>query len=180
MKALIVTALFPPDVSEPAKYTKRLASHLSGDVTVLHFGSVPEFVKNVSFVSVPKTRGRIRRFVSMTQGLFALAPKHDVLIIQNGPSVEIAALLVSIGKSIPSLLIISDEPAHRRTRKNFITKLIHAALRSRCTVIEHSELPQPRPVIHPFKSYPASEIHTYEQAWDQHTQQINSLITTNV
>ncbi len=182
MNVLIVSPLFPPDVSPSAKYTKELCGRLvqTHHVTMLHFGALPERVPNVLFVSLSKKVGLVLRTLRMTTALYQQSKQADVILLQNGPSIELPALLVSLIARKTFICVVSDQPARNRSSESVLQKKIHTLLARRCTrCVEVLDLPGLiHPMIHPLQVHPTHQLEHYEQSWKQHLQIVEQSLQT--
>jgi hypothetical protein len=115
MRILILTALFPPDVSPTATYVKDLAAHLSTDhtVTVLTFGYLPEKIAGVTVTCIDKRQSLIGRLASFQKTLRRELSACDLVVVNNGPSVELPLLISN--SCVPYVYIISDQSAFEST-----------------------------------------------------------------
>jgi len=115
MKILILSALFPPDVSPTASYVKNLATRLSkkSAVTVLTFGHLPEEITGVKVICVDKRRSLISRLSSFHKAFSQEAAKHDMIIVNNAPSIDVPVLITNPGT--PIVYIQSDYLAAQST-----------------------------------------------------------------
>lgn len=173
MRILIVSALFPPDVAQPASYVKTLAHELSErhDVTVITYGVIPETIAGVEIITVPKDLPLHRRLWAMFKALRLTVPKNDVVLVNNAPSVEIPAWFASWRTSSYWHLINSD------------TKICYTGWRKWLRLMTKSKLhtlvltlPLTRPEQHPFRP-PSEEMWTkYTESWDRHLTQLENSI----
>ena len=172
MKILIATALFPPDVAEPAPYVKELTKRLGVEhtVSVLTYGSLPEPVDGVSITAVPKNTSPMLRFYTFTVALYQLIKQYDVALIENAPSTELPAFFVSFFTDTKIFLQMSDT----KIKYTGWRKFIHTLACSRLEKIEPA-VPPARPEIISFKPYPTEAFEVYEKHWTTHTE---NLITT--
>ncbi len=110
MRILLVTPLYPPDIKEPAPYVKELANRLSVNhaVTVLAYNHLPEAITGVQIITIEKSDVLLVRLVRFFQALRDLARDADVLYMQNGPSVELPILLLSLFVRKPIYLRLGD------------------------------------------------------------------------
>lgn len=182
MKILILSPLFPPDTGASARYTKELTSRLAlkHEVTTLMFGSLPELVPKAKLHSIDKLSTPLMRTWRLLQTLPGLIKNHDVLLIQNGPSVELACALVLIFTKRKAILMISDAPALARTKKNTFLNIVHQQLMNRvdAAFTEQESWPIARPVVHPLKPKPDTELSVWEQSWDTHLSKLSHKYST--
>ena len=177
MKLLTVTPLFPPDIADPAPYVKELATRLTTDyiVTVLAYGSHPEQIKDVTFISIPK---RVSAAIRLGKCIFYLLKEtklHDKVLVQNGPSTELPAFIASLVYKEKMILMMSDQKV---TYSGWRSKL-HNYLRKRITTLEKDDLalPMTKPDIHPLKTYPTESMKIYEQSWESHVTLLNQYLS---
>ena len=179
MRTLIVTPLFPPDISLSAKYTKELAVRLSSsdEVTVLHFGKLPEQVQGVSFISISKKLLLLPRIWNMFWAIAAQAKKADVVLLQNGPSVELPALLASFLIKRKIIYIISDSVAKQKISASLSQKIICSTLQKRAlgeiTIENTNDLITP--IKHPLVETDPSSVQRLENNWKKHLETIQSI-----
>lgn len=183
MKILIISPLFPPDTTPSAQYVKELAARLTNhEVTLLLYGHLPEMVPNVQYVCVDKRNSIFRRTLLFINHLVKLARQHDIIIIQNGPSVELPCLLALWFTKVPVILMESDVPALNRTLNHWLYRIVHHRLQHRTFVTlsksSHS-WPLPRPQVHPLKPFPTEDIQLYENSWQAHVKELQSLLTSH-
>jgi len=178
MKIAIATALYPPDATPVARYVKECASRLSEthETTVVLYGYLPEHVPNVRPVSVDKRAMLPVRVWRFFFTLLRETRQHEVLIIENGPSVELPALLVLLLTHTPAILIISDSVGIERTKKNIFYDYIHAFLKKRVGSII-SDLPNDRPEILPFFPIEKEKLDAYQRSWEKHLTLLDTALT---
>lgn len=170
MRILIITPLFPPDVTVPASYAKELVSRLltSGhEVTILLYGHHPEAIPGVTYRTVSKQQHILPRLVSFTRMLFSLRSQFDYFVLLNGPSTELPfALLTPLLKS-PVMLIDNDMDAAQN--KSFLRKLIRIwILHSGAKHLTPTQTVLVRPEIHPLLPFPTEAREAYDSAWGTH------------
>lgn len=182
MKILIVTPLFPPDTAPAAVYTKELASHLAQhEVHILLYGNLPEAVPNCSVTTVSKKASSIVRLIHMTRALLKEAKNADVLLVQNGASVELPVFLFTLLAKKPIIFMESDGPALERTYKSILSSWVLSKLHQRATVFSRTTeypWPTPKPIIHPLLPYP--EMQTYSHSWKAHLEKVETLMKAAV
>lgn len=183
MRILIVTPLFPPDTAPSAQYTKELARRLSSrhEVTILLYGHLPEYIPNVKLVSVDKRRIAPLRIFSFMRELQTSNWLNDIILIQNGPSVELPAQFTLTYTKTPVIYMESDKLALGRSTKNPTYLNIHRQLRKRANAIYGHQNPWPntKPIIHPLKPYPEKAFRAWEKSWERHLHQIEALLEKN-
>ncbi|MBP6881353.1 MAG: hypothetical protein KBC35_01900 [Candidatus Pacebacteria bacterium] len=173
MKILVVSALFPPDVADPAPYIKELAGRLKAAghaVTVLTYGTIPEAVENVSIIAVSKQLAAPARLLNFTRQLLKLGRQHDVILINNAPSTGLPLILTSPLLKYKSYLLISD------------TKINYTGWRKALNTVEQKnvhkiitiDLPEPRPEHHPFHPPSDQALAHYESSWKKHLQTLTA------
>lgn len=184
MKILILSPLFPPDTAPSSQYVKELVTRLVyHKVTVLLYGHLPEEVQDVKYVCVDKRDSVLTRAFLFTKHLVNLARKHDLIIIQNGPSVELPSLITLWFIRLPVILMESDAPAMNRTLNYWLYGTIHRLIRRRALLTiranDTSLWPLPRPQIHPLKPFPIEEMRLYEDSWQTHLKALQALLTSH-
>ncbi|HVW71641.1 MAG TPA: hypothetical protein VHB93_00630 [Candidatus Paceibacterota bacterium] len=177
MKVVIATPLYPPDIAEPAPYVKALATRLSKshEVTIVAYGRLPEPVPGVTIVAVAKDRPLIERLFSYTHALRRAAKDADVVIAENGASVELPAVLMALTTRTPFVLHIGDTAAHAVAEQNLGRYLIEQIARAHArAVIE--DRPLARPEVIPFLPAPVAEETLYEESWQRHLSVLNQYL----
>jgi glycosyltransferase involved in cell wall biosynthesis len=173
MRILIATPLYPPDLGNPAPYVKELASRLSleHEVTVLAFTRYPEKIEGVRIVAVSKRQPLVIRMALFTIRLFTEALRTDVIIAENGSSVELPVALVSTMLRKKLLFHVGDERADAvsKTKKarGVVTRFAQARSHR---VIENSPLPKPE--ILPLEEKPVEALNAYETSWNKHVSDV--------
>ncbi len=177
MRILIATPLYPPDIAPSAPYVKELALRLSKHhaVTVLAYGHIPEIIPDVSIITVSKRAPLPVRILRFAKALLQNAHNADILIIENGPSVEVPFLLTGPFVRRKKIFSISDIVAKAHAQDSFL----HGATLSLARHFAHETMgtdvfPLPRPEIHPFKQYPHEAFNAYEASWEKHRALIES------
>lgn len=200
MRILLVTPLYPPDISEPAPYVKELARRLSlhHSVTVLAFNHIPEESSGVKTIPVEKSDILPIRLFRFMRTLMQSARTIDVLYLHNGPSVELPILLFSFFTRIPIYIRLGDEVALAHTAKHSLRMrlLRHTISRTQGVVvhtqtsapstlfvkdipperIHNLERPLPRPEILPFVPYPTEAMGAYETSWGRHVAELTYIL----
>ena len=174
MKILLVTPLYPPDIAQPAPYTKELASRLTsgattshGIVTIATYGSHPEKIPGVTILTTSKHRPLLVRIFLFTILLIRPILAADAIIFENGASVELPILLLSFFIHKRYIFQISDTRAHSTALKGTLRGKIEQLARSRARVVI-PDMPLPRPEILPLDPYPTQEFEAYENSWRTH------------
>jgi glycosyltransferase involved in cell wall biosynthesis len=181
MRILIVTPLFPPDTAPSAKYTKELATRLRKDheVVVLLYGHTPETIDGVRLITVDKRRPSILRAFSFMHQLQTQAWLADIIIIQNGPSVELPSYFTLEYTKTPIIFMKSDPGAMERLKEKPTYHTLHQRLTRRANAVfaEGKHWPLLRPLIHPLQPYPEKALGNYERSWQKHLDQLHAMIT---
>lgn len=175
MKIVIATALYPPDIAEPAPYIKELAKRLAKkhDVTVVSYGYLPEKISGVSFVSVDKRNPLVIRLLQFTFELLRAMQNADVLYAENGASVELPMILVSLIRWKRYILHIGDKEAHARVGKRIIPNIIETIAYWRAHKVL-DEMPTERPEILPFENTHQEALDSFEKSWEEHLEKLES------
>lgn len=166
MKILIASALFPPDIADPAPYVKELTTRLNDrhDVSLVTYGAIPEEIPGVTITVIPKRYAAWRRIALFTFALWRGVRTHDVMFVHNAPSTELPLFLVGIFYKRKLRLILSDTKIEYTGWRKFIHTLASARVRDSIT----PRLPHRRPEILPFADLPARAFADYETSWNQH------------
>jgi hypothetical protein len=172
MRVVLATPLYPPDIAGPAPYVKELAKRLSKDhdVTVVAYGRMPEKVEGVRIIAVPKDRPMLSRLAAFYRALREAAKDADIVIAENGSSVELPASL--IGKRL--ILHMGDAAAHEHANQNLVRHVIERIAAAHAAHIVR-DIPLPRPEILPLEEFPQKAMDAYELSWDDHVRSLSSL-----
>lgn len=175
MKIALATPLYPPDVEEPAPFVKEFARRLSEShsVTVLAYGAIPEEVPGVETRIVKKHLPVPLRLITFTFAIARLLRENDVVVIENGPSVEVPALVALSFSRAKTVLHLGDDRANIRAVRSRGLLFVQKRLRIRCTTIDM--IPLPKPEILPFEAFPSEEMTAYERSWETFMHSFESL-----
>jgi len=198
MRILIATPLYPPDIAPLAVYVKELATRLSAefDITILAYAHTPEKIDDVRIVAVKKNTVLPFRLFAFTRALWKEARNADLVFIQNGASVELPGIIVSLLVRTPFIVHFGDTTAiasaQKRRRFKTTAELIQrrsthcifgmesamvSAFPQKTTVVP---LPHTRPEILPFAAYPTEAVKAYESSWTQYITTLCTLFKTLV
>lgn len=178
MSILLITPLFPPDVSKQALYAKTLLRHIAPNypnqqITCLHYGQYPESVDGVKFISIKKDTSSVHRILNLTKYLFALR-HHDKIIILNGPSVELPVLFIMPFLTTTRIYIKSDHDATQTSN------LLYKWLQRFMSFGSHTITPQTDdllpPIIHPLQ-HKTDNTKLFFNHWQSHLKEIETLWT---
>lgn len=175
MHVTIITPLYPPDVAAPAPYVKELAARLLSrhSVSVVAYGSYPEKVPGVRIRAVSKRQPRLMRMIALIALLFKELSGADVLVVENGPSVEIPVGIVARLLRKRVVVHIGDAGAYNRITSSFVASLAHSFLTSYASSVVTTS-PLPRPEILPFEAEPSSALADFEESWATHLQTLEA------
>jgi hypothetical protein len=179
VKILLVTPLYPPDIAQPAPYVKELATRLSNvhergvgiDITIVTYGSHPEKIPNVQILTTSKHRPLLLRIFLFTALLIQPIHASDIVIFENGASVElpVSLLLLFIRKKF--VFHISDTRAHTAASTHSIHGKIEQFARNHANVVM-TDMPLERPEILPLEPYPSEAFTAYEKSWQNHLKKL--------
>lgn len=173
MKTVILTPLFPPDTSKAAVYTKELANRLlQENISVIAYGNLPESVPGIEIHSISKRSGKLLLVFRCIKMLFSQNP--DILLVQNGPSSELPALVYSYLVRVKIVYIISDLEAAQKLQSTVQTKITHALQQRSDKTIElpsESNKYLPTEVV-PFHTIDPEISIIRERWWQQHISQL--------
>ena len=125
MKILILSPLFPPDTGAPAAYMKTLLPQLSEhEVTLVLYGYLPESTAQAETIILDKRWSKSRLLIQSTLTLRRLGKQSDLIIINNGPSTELPALVASFFLKTPMTLCVSD-PLAAAASTHGVYRFIH-------------------------------------------------------
>jgi hypothetical protein len=135
MKILILSPLFPPDTGTPAAYVKELAGRLRDkDISLLIYGYLPEAVSTIPIRSIDKRQLLPLRLFRFTLALLKESKEAKHLIINNAPSVELPALIVSFIRPVNITLLLSD-PVAEKASGHGLYKILHTLLKQRSRAV---------------------------------------------
>ena len=169
MNVVLVSPLYPPDTEAPAPYIKELASRIRDEhkVTILTYGEHPEEISGVRIVAISKKCSLPRRLMTFTRALVRLGKDADVVFLENGPSVELPALIARMFGTKHFILHTGDPRAALRSSENKALHFLRTLVAGGATyTLSYS--PLPRPEIFPLESYPEEALRTYEESWRSH------------
>lgn len=192
MRLLIATPLYPPDIAPLAVYTKELAKRLSASgtaVTIVAYGRLPETIPNVHIITVRKDRPVFVRLFTYTIALWKSIQDADMLMIENGASVELPAYIISFLTRTPIIFAVNDHTALKSATHRNTLRYIFCHIYARAKVVLHDHdmtlpcpdpqksvalpLPRTRPEILPFAQYPDEAFQEYEDSWNVHTTKLD-------
>ena len=177
MHIVLVTPLYPPDIADPAPYVKELAQRLSGhQVTIVTYGRLPEAVPGVRILSVDKSQNILLRLIRCTVALLGTARGADIIYVQNGPSIELPALVAALFTRTPLVYGLTDMTAHEYAQRHFFRRTLERLLLVRASGVV-TELPSRRPEILPLEPYPSDAVALYEAAWKDHCEGLKTIFT---
>jgi hypothetical protein len=176
MKILILSPLFPPDTGAPASYVKELAQRLTEkhETTLLVYGYLPEEVRGSNILSVDKRAILPRRLFSFTRVLLRQGA-HDLLLVNNAPSVELPLFLVSYVKKI-SFVLINSDPIATSASERGLYRLLHTELKKRAkkVVVLEDETEYKKAEVLPFVEFDAAREARRQSWWSTHTNDLTS------
>ena len=178
MRITLASPLFPPEIAEPAPYTKELATRLAGghQVSVVAYAHSPERVQGAEIISVEKRRPLPIRLIRFYFALFRAARGTDILYIQNGPSVELPAAFFSLFTRTPLIIHIGDTAAHTYAQTRPLLRAIERFVRARARKVV-TDSPLARPEINPLLPQPEAELAAYEASWAKHLAYLEDLFS---
>jgi len=118
MKILLATPLYPPEIAEPAPYTKELATRLSivHDVTVVAYANDIEPVPGVTCVQVDKRKPLPVRLAKFVVALWKAGKGKDVIYSEGAVASAFPSLVVSTARKIPLVVHMREDEAWERAR----------------------------------------------------------------
>jgi hypothetical protein len=177
MRILLLSPLYPPDIAPPAPYTKELLKHLKDHQTgLLTYGQMPEQVPGAHIEAIGKRQILPVRLWKYTVALAKEVKKVDVIYAQNGASVELPLLTVSLFASIPIVLCFGDTTAHARTTTHPLLRYLERLMQARASAVV-IKLPPERPIILPLEPRPTEALTVYETAWSAHIKELENIFS---
>lgn len=179
MKILILSPLFLPDTGAPATYVKTLLPHLkSHDVTLVLYGHLPESTgEHVHIITLDKRWSKPYLMIKSFFTLLKKGKESDLIIINNGPSTELPALLVSYFFKIPMFLCLSDPLAIKAGTKGvrgFIHTLCAKRMRRIITLPAEENLYLPAEKL-PFTPFDTKAEAARQEWWNKHVSDLTSI-----
>lgn len=174
----MLTPLFPPDTSESASYAKLLAKQLRDmSLTVLAYGKLPESVEGVVIKSIDKSGVKV---VTVFRCLLALhRSKPSLLLVHNGPSSDLPALLYKITHPTMKLVYIQSDKQALDQKRSIIQRLINGQIKRKAlaVVLLPTDSLQYLPAeILPFTEADQALEHSLKNWWEQHVKLFNSYV----
>ncbi len=176
MRILILTPLFPPDNGDPAAYVKELAARMSGHETqLLIYGHLPESVPGVAITAIDKRQWLLKRLLSYTIALWGATKDVDIVIINNAPSTELPALIVSLLQR--RTWIICESDTRVVASRSGVYKIIHRLLQGRCrkTIRLPDESLYKKPEVLPFIILEPDITTKREVWWEHHLKELTTI-----
>jgi len=192
MRILITTPLYPPDIAGAAPYVKELARRLQDrhTVTILAYNHIPESIENVRIISIEKSAPLLIRLSQFLAALLREMGSADVVLVENGPSVELPLFFARLMKKVKVVFHTADVVALRHAKQSlwyhlpfllaeWSSDLVIAYEENAKKGKQHVFLPQPlpRPEILPFEPRPTESLAAYEASWKSHTEEIIRLFS---
>ncbi len=199
MRILIATPLYPPDIAEPAPYVKELATRMKDthDVSILAYNHIPEHIKDVRIIAIPKYAILPIRLIRYTFTLWKEARKVDCVYVQNGPSTEFSFIFVAHITRARFIFRLGDEASLAQALIHTLRRtLLSLAIRTADTVVTHRDTslcttkiekafssrmtidcprPPQRPEVLPFRDYPSEAFRVYENSWTKHVADVENI-----
>lgn len=181
MSIAIVTALFPPERSATSLYAKQLAERVAGVTHLLTYQDHPESVEGVAMVTVNKRTNVLSRILAMTKSIFVHTNNIDVIIVLNGPSVDLPIVFFSFFSRKKIVYVESDHRVLTALKESWSRRLLTTVMKKRadhtlqCASEVSSSLQKPE--FHPLVTHEyavAQKVH--ETAWQEHLAQLNKLL----
>lgn len=169
MKIVVATPLYPPDRAEPALYVKELVRRLSANhtVTVVAYGTHLEKVPDVAMIAVNKQRPLPLRLLAFYDALRRAVRGADLLIIENGASVELPAGILARMTPLPLVIHRGDITAHAHAKQRAMLTHIERFVEQKALRVV-DDRPLPRPEILPFGERPTEALAASEESWTRH------------
>lgn len=199
MHILIVTPLYPPDTASHAPYVKEFATRVSNThtVTILTYNQIPEKIDGVRIISISKRFPIFFRIIRFWYALWKESRMHEVLYIQNGPSVELPFIFMPRKNNTREIFHLGDEVALCHTKKSMLLRILTQLSCHRShTCITHPDsiyteslvhtytkklfsCPRPhvRPEILPFVPKDTTSFVAYTESWNAHMHCLENIFT---
>lgn len=178
MRILVLTPLFPPDVSAPAAYAKELVTRLGEehDVVCLHYGQLPEKAGDTTLISIRKDVATVTRLIRFMQALWT--HRHaDAVLMMNGPSVEFPFVLIRPFLRARLVYVESDHEAVLRA--GLMGRALNRLLATRANhVCTPAATLLDRPILHPLDHASHDTVSRFQHDFTAHTQHIITLCQT--
>ncbi|MBU1046196.1 hypothetical protein KKH36_00220 [Patescibacteria group bacterium] len=171
MKILLLTPLYPPEISEPAPYIKKLAELLNEkniNTTIITYSLIPEKITGVKIISINKHLPLLLRLSLFTIKLFFESFKTDIIYSQNGASVELPLLIISKFTRKPYIIRKGDALAYEKASQNrYIKNIQRLTFGNAYKIIK--ETPLKKPELTPFKEVSLEDHSRYKNSWENHS-----------
>jgi len=176
MRVLISTPLYPPDIEPQARYVKELAIRLSDthEVTLLTYGRIPERIPRVTIHAVPKHIPLVVRLIVYTRALWSMQKSADAIFSENGASVELPLMLVSLLSRVPIVFHEGDVCAQERNKGDVLFKTIHRLAARGAKKLTGTPLQKPEVFRH--LPFPKTAYAAYADSWQKHILKVNRLL----
>jgi len=172
MKILIVTTLFPPDLSDSSRYCKELSKRLVDDghsVEIILYGKIPEKIEKAHINVVRKSFLLPVRLLIFTVKYFMASLHKDRVIISNGPAVDFPTFLIYPFVFEKATYLISDSAAV--TKSSGTRHYIYSFLKAHLPTLAVDTKKYLKPEIHPFKTSDFSP-EEFNENWKSHLRSV--------
>jgi hypothetical protein len=179
MTVAMLTPLFPPDTSNSARYAKLLAAQLHNlPVTVVAYGKLPESVSGIHIISISKSGSKLSTIYNCFQALRSIQPTS--LLVHNGPSSDLPALLYSIFHPATNIIYIESDLQAIELHKNPLMRFIQRHIKNRAqatlTLPPDSLLYLPAEKL-PFVQPDLEQESNLKKWWTDHSKEILSYVS---
>lgn len=178
MKILIISPLFPPDTGAPAQYVKTLVPQLiENEVTLMIYGYLPESVANTKIIMLDKRWSKIKLLLKSFLEIIKVGRDVDLIVINNGPSTELPALLASLVIKTSMTLCVSDPLAEKSSRTGIyavIHKLFLKRVNKTITLPENENAYLPAEIL-PFTDNNTETEVARKHWWKEHVAAITTI-----
>lgn len=123
MKLLVVTPVFPPEISSASREIKEMSLLWQKDprvqrLSILGLGRVHEEVENVSVFLLSKHQSRFLRMAKVGLSSFRLLREHTLLYAHEGVNSSLPALVAArLRRRVGVFHFTKDEFSHSRTNR---------------------------------------------------------------
>lgn len=118
MKITFTTALFPPEIAEPAPYSKRLSEELSRthDLKVFTYANQIEKVAGTQIKVIKKNQHLLGRLFDFTHTLYKNSKDTELIYTHGSVAVSLPAIITSKLRNIPIVIRYSEDEPLMRSR----------------------------------------------------------------
>lgn len=177
MRILIVTPHFPPDTTPSANYVGELAERLASthQITILLFGDTSVIVPGVKIITINQHRPVLFRTWSFMVRLRSQAILNDLVLIQNGPAIEMP-IYFTLSQTKTSLIMLeSDQASLDQTNQHPRWREIHRRLKKIALTLTTTDTTWPDNQSRQIAEGASNKNDRWEESWQEHLNDLQKL-----